>query len=81
MVMRWDDVHHQYKSILEFIDWLQEKYDIRLDFDYCSNENPAPLEITKLVDEFLEVDQRLLEVGRRQLLQTACGQKAEGEHE
>lgn len=67
-IENWAQVRDKHTAVLEFVSWLEGHYGIRLDYDGVSPERPAPLQISKLVDEFFEVDQARLEQERRQLL-------------
>ncbi len=65
----WRSVHGKYIAVTEFLSWLESEYRIRLDYDDVNPEKPAPLELSKLLDEFFEVDQAGLERVRRELLE------------
>jgi len=64
----WRSVHGKYIAVMEFLFWIESEYGIRLDYDGVSPEKPAPLELSKLLDEFFEVDQARLDRERRELL-------------
>lgn len=63
----WSSVVEKYNSTLNFIEWLEETYCVRPDFDDA--RSGTPLSIKALLDEFYEVNQEQLENERRQLLE------------
>ena len=69
-LMHWEEVGDKNVACLEFLQWLEDEYRIRLDFDYCDPDNPAPISHQALVDEFFEVDRKGIEKERRELLRS-----------
>lgn len=65
---QWAAVKEKHTMICEFINWMEFTFDIRLDYDFVSESNPAPIQIESLVDKFFGVDRQQLERDRRQLL-------------
>lgn len=67
MIDHWGAVAEKHAAVMECLAWLQEKYDIRLDWDFAPEG--TPLDLNLLVDQFFEVDRGLLERERRELLE------------
>lgn len=65
---RWAENRHHHGVIIEFLNWVESKHSIRLEYDPYSTNNPAPLDRQKLVDEFFEIDREQLEAERRETL-------------
>jgi len=72
-VRHWDAIHKQHVAVREFVTWLQEEYDIRLDWGYAKDE--TPLDFGTLVDQFFGVNRVGLEEDRRALLEFARNPK------
>lgn len=68
MVDHFASVADRYEATESFLDWMTTEYGIRLDYDFCDKDKPAPLDVKKLLDEFFNIDRRQLEAERRQLL-------------
>lgn len=68
MLAHWADVAQDHATVLAFLEWLETEYGIGLDYDNVSSDKPAPLDRSKLVDEFFGVDRAQLEADRRALL-------------
>lgn len=67
-IEHWATVSEQHSSVMQFVEWLNSRYGIELDYSFCDEDNPAPLELRRLADEFFEVDPKQLEAERRQLI-------------
>jgi hypothetical protein len=69
MVSHWSHVSGMYMRTAAFLAWIEREYDIRLDYSQCTPERRALLDCNKLLDEFFQVDRKLLEQGRREWLE------------
>ena len=61
MLDQWAHVADQYTSVIDFLDWIESEYGIRLDYDYVDKDKPAPLSHRELADQFFDVDRKKLE--------------------
>ena len=63
----WARVGDRVVAVGEFLEWLQTKYGVVLDWTYASEG--TPLDIGKLIDEYFDVDRAKLDRQRRKLLE------------
>lgn len=65
-IQHWSRISGHHADVLGFIEYL-ERFGIKLDFDYA--KKGTPIDLTKLVDMYFEVDRAQLEKERRELLE------------
>ena len=62
----WAEIGDSWEAISGFLDHIAQKYDLHLDFDRA--KRGTPLEVRKLIDEYLDVNRPLLDKARRDVL-------------
>ncbi|WP_417459092.1 hypothetical protein [Kordiimonas sp.] len=67
-VDRWAVVRKEHSTCLAFIQWLDDEYGVRLDYDHCKPVKPCSLELSAVADRFFGIDRKKLG-DERQLLQ------------
>jgi len=65
-MLNWRAVQEKHASVLNFLEWAEEKYGLA--FDWQSAEDGTPLQIKSLVDKFYDVDRQVLDDERKALL-------------
>ncbi|MEX0716611.1 MAG: hypothetical protein WD066_08490 [Planctomycetaceae bacterium] len=72
----WREVAPLHRAIGEFLEHVEETHGLR--FDFWNARPGTPLEVSRLIDEFLEVDREAIERERRALLEQASAGDARG---